>query len=68
MTTKICPECSCEQLSLLHGEDKKLCTNCGTEIDWPLDPGQKSVFKKNVVGEMPPGKLDYLSGSASAWH
>lgn len=46
MTTKICPKCGCTEMSLMHGEDKKLCTGCGTEIDWPLEPGQKSIFKK----------------------
>lgn len=51
MTTKICPKCGCTEMSLMHGEDKKLCTGCGTEIEWPLEPGQKSIFKKNVVGE-----------------
>lgn len=49
-STKICPKCGCTDLSLLHGEDKKLCTGCGHEIDWPLDEGQKSLFKSNVVG------------------
>lgn len=55
MTTKICHRCGCEQMSLLHGEDKKVCTGCGAEIDWPLEPGQKSIFKKNVVGELRQG-------------
>ncbi len=65
-STRVCPKCGCTDLSLLHGEDKKLCTGCGHEIDWPLDEGQKSIFKKNVVGGHKP--LDYMSGSASAWH
>lgn len=65
-STRVCPECGCTELSLLHGEDKKLCTGCGHEIDWPLDEGQKSIFKKNVIGGHQP--LDYMSGSASAWH
>lgn len=49
-STKTCPKCGCTDLSLLHGEDKKLCTGCGHEIEWPLDEGQKSLFKHNVVG------------------
>lgn len=50
MTTKVCPKCGCSDLVLLHGEDKKMCTKCLYEIDWPLDEGQRSVFRKNVVG------------------
>lgn len=50
MTTKVCPKCKCSELVLLHGEDKKMCTGCGHEIDWPLDEGQRSVFRKNVIG------------------
>lgn len=66
-STKSCPECGCTELSLMHGENKKLCTGCGTEIDWPLEEGQKSVFLKNVVGG-PGNKIDYMSGSSPAWH
>ena len=50
MSTKSCPVCECTELVLLHGENKKICTGCGHEIDWPLDEGQKSVFLKNVIG------------------
>lgn len=49
-STKICPKCGCDQMSKLHGEDKKLCTGCGHELEWPLEEGQKSLFKPNVVG------------------
>lgn len=49
-STKICPKCGCDQMSKLHGEDKKLCTGCGHELEWPLEEGQKSIFRDNVVG------------------
>lgn len=64
-TTKICPKCGCTDLSLLHGEDKKLCTGCGHEIDWPLDEGQKSIFKKNVVGTKPTDGELYAVGQTA---
>lgn len=51
MSTKTCPKCGCKELSLMHGSDHKICTGCGCEIDWPLEPGQKSLFRKNVVGK-----------------
>lgn len=64
-STRVCPVCGCDAMSELHGLDKKICTGCGHEVDWPLEPGQKSVFKKNVVGGKP---IDYMSGESAAWH
>lgn len=66
-STRVCPDCGCEQMASLHGEDKKICTGCGAEIDWPLEEGQASIFKKNVVGG-PNNQIDYMSGSSAAWH
>lgn len=79
-STRVCPKCGCNAMSELHGLDKKICTGCGHEVDWPLEPGQKSIFKKNVIGGCRPGEMAviaanttgksiaYLSGESAAWH
>jgi len=44
-TTKECPKCKNTALILLTSLNKKLCSVCGEEIDWYLDPGQKPLFE-----------------------
>lgn len=43
-TTKFCPQCGNNDLILLRSQNKKGCPDCGTEIDWYLEPGQKRII------------------------
>ena len=38
-----CPNCGNEKLALIRTERLKRCTDCQTDIEWLLDPGQKPV-------------------------
>lgn len=42
-TTKVCPGCLNTDLLELRTMNKKVCTDCGTEIEWNLEKGQKSL-------------------------
>ena len=42
-TTKVCPGCLNTFLFELRTMNKKVCTDCGTEIEWSLEKGQKSL-------------------------
>ena len=37
-TDKLCPGCGNTHLVLLHTQNKKMCSDCGTVFDWNLDP------------------------------
>ena len=43
-STKTCPHCGCDKLILLYSLNKKICNNCGAEIPWYLDEGQKPLL------------------------
>jgi hypothetical protein len=32
----------------LHSTNTKICTGCKTEVPWPLEPGQKPTFTKEL--------------------
>lgn len=55
-TTKVCPDCGCTALVLLHSLNQKICGDCHTVIPWYLEPGQKSIHG-NQVGSAP-DKID----------
>ncbi|QDB70904.1 hypothetical protein [Pseudomonas virus PBPA162] len=42
-TTKSCAMCGNWKLVLLRSQNKKLCPDCGNEIDWDLAPGQRAI-------------------------
>ena len=42
-TTKVCPGCLNTALLELRTMNKKVCTDCGTEIGWSLEKGQKTL-------------------------
>ena len=41
-TTKVCI-CGNTHLVLLHTENRKICMDCGNEVKWYLEPGQKPL-------------------------
>lgn len=43
-TTKVCPGCLNTDLLELRTMCKKVCTDCGTEIVWNLEPKQKPLI------------------------
>ena len=43
-TTKVCPSCGNKHLALLTTLNKKYCVDCGTWLDWYLEPKQKPVY------------------------
>jgi len=43
-TTKYCPNCHNTKLLLLQTFNKKICTDCNTEIPWFLDKKQKPLL------------------------
>lgn len=45
-TTKICPDCGSTTLLQLISMSMKICYDCGKELPWELDPGQKPLFEK----------------------
>lgn len=45
-TTKACPECYCKDLILLTSLNTKICSQCGIEIPWYLEKGQKPLLIK----------------------
>ena len=50
VTTKHCWRCESTALILLTSLNKKMCSSCGFEMDWYLDPGQKPIFE-GATGE-----------------
>lgn len=46
-TTKQCHKCGSKVLMLLTSLNKKLCYDCGHEMPWYLEEGQKSLFGDN---------------------
>ena len=42
-TTRVCPGCLNTNLLELRTTNKKICTDCGTEIEWSLEKGQKTL-------------------------
>ena len=42
-TTKVCPDCLNTNLLELRTMDKKVCADCGKEIGWRLEKGQKPL-------------------------
>jgi uncharacterized protein (DUF983 family) len=42
-TTKVCPGCLNTSLLELRTMNKKVCTDCGKEIPWNLEPKQKPL-------------------------
>jgi len=45
-TSKRCPNCGNEKLALLRTLNLKRCADCNTNIEWPLNEGQKPVGYK----------------------
>lgn len=45
VTTKHCQKCGSTALILLTSLNKKMCSSCGHEMEWYLDPGQKPIFE-----------------------
>ena len=43
-TTKECPKCKNVNLLLLRSMNRKVCTDCGTIIEWYLDKDQKPLI------------------------
>ncbi len=43
-STKYCPNCNNTHLLLLQTLNKKICTDCNTEIPWNLDDNQKPLI------------------------
>jgi hypothetical protein len=41
---RFCPECLSTRLQRLSSQYKKVCNNCGCEIDWPLAEKEKPVI------------------------
>jgi len=44
--TKKCPKCGNEHLGLLFTLYLKICVDCGYQIKWELDKGQKPLLAK----------------------
>ena len=42
-TTKVC-KCGCTKLIEIRSQYLKLCPDCGTNISWYLDRGQKPLL------------------------
>ena len=42
VSTKVCP-CGSSNLIKLESLNSKHCAECGADIDWPLEKGQKSL-------------------------
>ena len=42
-TTRVCPECLNTKLLELRSMSKKICPDCGTEITWNLEKGQRPL-------------------------
>lgn len=43
-TTTICPECLNIHLLELRTLNQKICSDCGTQIEWKLEKGQKPLL------------------------
>lgn len=43
MSTKECPICGNANLVLMRGHSLKRCTDCGVDIPWRLNDGQKPI-------------------------
>ena len=43
-STKSCPKCNNNMLLQMRSQNKKVCTDCGTELNWYLDEGQKPLL------------------------
>ena len=42
-TTRVCPECLNTRLLELRSMSKKICPDCGMEIEWNLEKGQRPL-------------------------
>jgi hypothetical protein len=56
-STKHCFNCGSDRLSMLRSINIKKCIDCGHEMDWNLNPGQKSLINSNR-GDRSNGKKD----------
>lgn len=43
-TTKRCPKCGNTHLGLIRTQFLKFCPDCGTWMEWNLDPGQRPLL------------------------
>lgn len=43
-TTKRCHWCNSDALALISTQDLKLCVDCGHQMKWKLDEGQKATL------------------------
>lgn len=48
-TTKVCPNCESTALVELRSINRKICSDCGKNIPWYLEPGQKPLLTKTRV-------------------
>lgn len=46
-TTKVCPKCGCTNMVYFQTMERKVCSNCPTQIYWGRDYGQPQLNGNN---------------------